>query len=251
MVAVTADIAREDRQFFYVGLAACSAAIAFGGFLPTYWIKLATGTFTGTPIQHLHGTFFFAWYLFFLAQTVMAATGRIASHRRWGLAGISIATAMIFTMVMVTLDGIDIARALGHEAEARHFAIVPLGSVPLFALFFAAAIVNVHRPDVHKRLMVLASVPLLQAAMARVFVTILAPPGAAVPPPVAATIAPGIAVDLLLVAAMVHDWRTRGKVHWVYVVGIALVLVKQLTVVPLSQSEIWWHAILQLELLAK
>jgi hypothetical protein len=41
----------------------CSKIVAFCGFLPTYWLKLADGTFSGTPIQHLHGAFFFAWYL--------------------------------------------------------------------------------------------------------------------------------------------------------------------------------------------
>lgn len=247
MVAATADVVRREGRFFYVGIAVCCAMVAFGGFLPTYWVKLASGTFHGTPIQHLHGALFFTWYLFFASQTLMVATGRLSSHRSWGLAGISLATAMAFSMVMVTLDGIAIAEGLGLGEQARRFAVVPLGSLPLFALFFISAIVNVQKPALHKRLMVLASVPLLQAAMARVFLTFLAPPDAVGPPPVAVTIAPGLAIDLLLVAAMLHDRRVYGRVHWVYKAGVILVLIKQLSVVPLSQSGLWMQSILWLE----
>jgi hypothetical protein len=53
------------------------------------------------------------------------------------------------------------------------------------------------------------------------------------------TIAPGLAVDLLLVAAMIHDRRTRGSVHPAYWVGGSAVLASQLLRVPLGRTDAW------------
>ena len=86
-------------------------------------------------------------------------------------------------------------------------------------MVFCLAIANVRRPETHKRLMLLAGISLLDAAVARWFLTFLAPPGPPGPPPVAVTIPPALVAYLLLVVAIVHDWRTRGRPHPVYVYG--------------------------------
>ena len=49
--------------------------------------------------------------------------------------------------------------------------------------------------------------------MARWFIFFLAPPGPPGPPPVPLTIPPAFVAYLLLVVAIVYDWRTRGAVH--------------------------------------
>ena len=86
-------------------------------------------------------------------------------------------------------------------------------------MVFTLAIATTRRPETHKRLMLLAGISILDAAVARWFLTFLAPPGPPGPPPVAVTIAPAFVAYLLLVAAIVFDWRTRGRPHPVYVYG--------------------------------
>ena len=89
--------------------------------------------------------------------------------------------------------------------------------------------------------MLLAGISVLDAAVARWFLTFLAPPGPPGPPPVAVTIPPALVAYLLLVVAMVHDWRTRGRPHAVYVIGgIVLVAIKLLNL-PISTTQAW-HA---------
>src|SRR3982074_2670389 len=100
--------------------------------------------------------------------------------------------------------------ALGLTDEGIAFAIVPLSGILFFAVAFTLAVANVRRPEIHKRLMLLAGISLLDAAVARWFLTFLAPPGPLGPPPVPVTIAPALVAYLLLVAAMVFDWRTRA-----------------------------------------
>ena len=232
------EVPRATRSF-YVCMAGIFVLIAFGGFIPTYWAKLATGSFTGAPILHLHGAIFFVWTLFFFVQTALVASGRTIYHRSWGLAGISLATAMVFTAVLAAINSIRVAGMIGMADEARRFAYVSLSAAVLFGGFVGAAIVWAKRPEIHKRLMLLAMIPLMHAAFARVFAAMFAPADAKGPPPVFVSVPPGLAMDLLLVSAMVYDWRTRGRPHPVYWIGGALLLADQTLAVPLSATPTW------------
>lgn len=231
--------AGQRSRWFYVGFAGVCVLIAFGGFTPTYWAPLAAGKLVAAPIAHIHGALFFTWTLFFFAQTMLVALGRSPDHRAWGLAGISLATAMACSAVLAALHSVRGAASLGMDEQALRFSFVPLSAAVLFAGFVVAAIVAVKHSEAHKRLMLMAMIPLMQAAMARVFMTFLAPPGAAGPPPVAVTVPPGLMVDLLLVAALAHDWRTRGRPHAAYLFGVPLLLAHQVLAVPMSASSTW------------
>lgn len=240
----------ERGHRFYVGMAVVFVLIAFGGFVPTYWAKLATGTFNHPAIYHLHGFVLFSWTLFYFFQTALVAAGRTLDHRSWGMLGIALATAIGFTVTMTAITTMHLDDARGFGDAARHFEAIAFVGLAVFALMFTLAIVNVRRPDWHKRLMILAMMPLMQAAMARVFLTVLAPPGGGPngpAPPIFVTIPPGIAVDLLVVAAMIYDWRTRGKVHPVYVAGLPFIIITQLLVVPIAASDTWMHTAAGLE----
>src|SRR5664280_297652 len=98
------------------------------------------------------------------------------------------------------------------------------------------------RPLAHNRLMLLASISLLDAAVARWFLTFLAPPGPPGPPPVIVTIGPALVAYLLLVVAIVVDWRSRGRPHPVYIYGGAAVLAVKLVNWPISTTAAW-HAL--------
>ena len=236
-VGVSAQQAAFRR--FYVGMAGLCLLIAFGGFVPTYWAKLADGTFSGAPILHIHGGFFFLWTLFFFVQTTLVASGRVLRHRDWGLAGISLATAMVFTVVLAAINSMHVADAQGLGDAARRFSIVSLSAAVLFAGLFGSAIALVRKIEWHRRLMLLAMIPLMQAAMARVFMVLLAPPGAVGPPPVAMALPPGLLVDLLIVAGAVYDWRTRGRVHPAYLIGGSIILAVQVLTIPLAGTDAW------------
>jgi hypothetical protein len=106
--------------------------------------------------------------------------------------------------------------------------------------FFIAAIVNIKRPETHKRIMTLLMCAMLTPAIARVFIVLFAPPGAAdAPPPPFVSIPPALVADLFIVVAMVHDWRTRGKPHAVYVIGGTIVLLQQVLTVPFAFTATW------------
>jgi hypothetical protein len=82
-------------------------------------------------------------------------------------------------------------------------------------------------------------VALMHPAIARVVLTLFAPPGAQGPPPVFVAVPPALIADLLIVVAIIYDWRTRGRPHHVYVYGGLTLLAEQLLTVPLSATETW------------
>lgn len=226
-------------RYFYFHMALACTAVAFLGFAPTYWLPMASGSFPPMPVVHVHGMVFFAWTLYFAFQTWLAASGRVARHRTIGMIGVSLATAMTILGFLAAVNTMKRSAALGQTDAGIAFAIVPLSGILFFAVAFTLAVAATRRPETHKRLMLLAGISILDAAVARWFLTFLAPPGPPGPPPVEVTILPALVAYLLLVVAIVYDWRTRGRPHPVYVYGgIALVAVKLLNW-PISVTPAW------------
>lgn len=245
MASIVVEDVRIRGNRFYVYMAAACALLAFGAFAPTYWLQLPVGTFIGPPILHIHGILFSSWTLLLLWQSWLVATGRIAHHRAWGLAGISLATAMVVVGLIASVGTLSGGLAAGYGDRSRAFLALPFSSIGMFAGFFTAAVFNIRNPETHKRLILLATIALLQAAMGRVFFALIvgvAPgirPGLGVPPPVSFAIVPSLILELLIIAGAVHDWRTRGRPHRVWVIGAAVITAVIFLRIPLSVTPAW------------
>jgi len=230
---------RVEGRYFYFTMALSFAAIAFVGFVPTYWAPMAKGTFQAAPAYHLHGLIFFSWTLYFIFQTWLVASGQTIRHRSVGLIGISLATAMIFFGILISILSVRRDTIGGMGEAARTFMIVPLTDIAFFAVFVALAMINLRRAEWHKRLMLLATIVLMPAPIARWFLTFLAPPGGPAVPPVSVATGPVVVASLLLIVAMLHDWRSRGRPHAVYVWGGGVFLAVMLLRIPVSTTPAW------------
>ena len=234
--------ATPGTRYFYFYMSLSCAAVAFLGFAPTYWLPIASGTFKANPIVHIHGMVFFCWVLFFSFQTWLAASGRVVRHRAIGMAGISFATAMTIFGTLAAINTMKTAASLGLKDEGIAFTIVPLSGILFFAVVFALAIGAVRRPEAHKRLMLLATISLLDAPVARWFLTFLAPPGPPGPPPRRSY--DSSCLCRLSATRSRHHLRlahTRTPpIHYVFG-GAALVALKLLNL-PLSATP-FWHSL--------
>jgi hypothetical protein len=220
------------------------AIIAIAGFIPTYWVPVASGSFDGQPILHLHGLLFTAWPLFFVIQATLAARGGFERHRALGYCGISLATAMLFTGLAVSIHSIEGGIQRGFEAQSRAFSIVPVTIILTFAALVVAAIANVRRPDVHMRLMLTATIALLTPAIARFLFLAFGPEGASRPglgPPLPLTLSllPSGLTDMLLAVPIVRDWRARGWPHAAYLYAAAFIVIVQIARVPFGGTGAW------------
>src|SRR5205823_9516753 len=102
-------VLRSSERHFYLWMAGVFVLMAFGGFTPTYWAPVASGTFHGPPILHIHGALLFSWTLFYFMQTAWIASGHTPTHRAWGLAGIA-----LFSVMMRSEE-----RRVGKECRSR------------------------------------------------------------------------------------------------------------------------------------
>jgi hypothetical protein len=227
---------------FYTRMAYACATVGAIGFAPTYWTPLLSGTIDVPPILHLHALVFYGWLALLITQARLAAARRLTRHRELGVFGVALVTAMCFVGTAAAVSSIKQADAAGFGDAARAFSVVPLTGIAFFAALFVIALLNVKRPDVHKRLMLVATVSILNAAVGRLFILALGgvPPGASVePPPVLVTVPAGLVTDLLLVPALLHDRKRLGHVHRTYWIAGAALLASQLLRVPLAATTMW------------
>lgn len=50
--------ARSEGRYFYLWMAGVCVCVAFGGFILTFWSKVAAGTFHAPPMVYVHGALF-------------------------------------------------------------------------------------------------------------------------------------------------------------------------------------------------
>ena len=112
--------------------------------------------------------------------------------------------------------------------EAATFLPIPLGDMVLFGAFFAAAIWYRDKMEIHKRLMVMATIAVVFAAAFRL-------QNAGVPMQWAIVV-----WYVPLVLAIAYDLFTRGRVHPVYLIGAGVMAVALLRLpFALGSTEFW------------
>ncbi|WP_135212728.1 hypothetical protein [Vitreimonas flagellata] len=245
MTAINAADSVGDRsRWFYAWMAMACLAIAVVGFVPTYFVPLTRGAAFSPPFQHIHGLLFFGWMIFFCTQTWLVATGRAQAHRDWGMLGVALATAMVASVFVIVGIRINAYANPEFAAGMRAFSWVQVSGMIFFGSVVALAIANVKKPDIHKRLMLLATIGLLDAPIARWFLVAMGglPPavnGEIPPPPVFVDLIPGALSVMFLLVPIIFDWRTRGRPHPVYMIGAGVLVAKYATLVQVSQLAAW------------
>jgi hypothetical protein len=239
--------ARARGQRIYPFMAALFLVTAVAGFGPTSVALLATVETGQRPplplILHVHAVCMGAWLLLLLVQTSLVSTGRTALHRSLGVAGFVVAPAAVATMIGVAFESWRAIAALGTEAGpewmasiagASNFLLEQIRSVVYFAVFVAwALVVRRTDPETHKRMMLLATLMPLGAAITRIEWLPTTLPGS--------YLSQYAYLLLWLAPALIHDVVRRGAVHRAYVIGLALVLPYAIASQLLWGSD-WWVA---------
>lgn len=210
----------------YIAVVALMTGIVLLGFWPFY-AALPSGGSGAHWIIYLHAAVFSGWMLLLFAQVILVYRRQARVHQRLGRIGIYYGLLVLLLGLVVTfvapIQGVLAGRSSLDEAAG--FLILPLGDMLLFAGFFAAGIAYRRRKELHKRLMVLATIALIFPAAARI--------GADT------GLWAVLAIWLLpLCLVLAHDAVTRRRVEPVYVVGTVVFLVA-FARIELMDSALW------------
>jgi hypothetical protein len=217
------------------------ATIVLAGFSRSFYGTVIGGA-AHPWIIHVHAAVYVGWLALLVAQTVLAARGDLATHRRVGTFGIAYGALVwiLGVIVSIAMPVINVHSGLASAEQAEQFVAIPLGDMALFGGFFVAAIVYRRKPEIHKRLIILAAVAVMFAAVGRAFTNVgvlIGDPGA----PLGGAPARFLVWYSPVLIGMAHDLVTRRRIHPVYVIGV-VAMAAALLRLPYSQTD-HWHEI--------
>jgi uncharacterized membrane protein YozB (DUF420 family) len=224
---------RRPDRWFYFGMGVTALVIALAGFVPGMISTTRRGPLT--LLVAAHAALFGLWLLFFMTQTALVEVGRTDVHRRLGLVGTVLAAALVVsgyaTAILQGRRGFDLSGDLNIGTDSLGPLVFPLADIATFGLLVGLGVCYRRRPDVHKRLMLLATVGgLMPAPLAHFLGHYHAPP-------------PLILVPLaaLLSASAVHDKISRARIHPVSLRGAVLLLVWFVVQARIIAPSAAWH----------
>jgi hypothetical protein len=223
-------------RYFFVAAGVLFVLVAIAGFKPSY-VDFFAGTFAIPPITHVHGALMMAWLLLLITQASLALSGSLKLHRTLGIAAIYLAAVIWISMWILTIRAFMV-----YPPEIQSFLPEPLlaqlESMILFPLFFVWAILQRRNPGSHKRLIYLATVVLLQAAVDRI--PWLPSFGLRGFWPSA------VGLDLVLAPLLIFDLLSIRRLHRITVIGALIILATHTIISLLWKNPAWdnWvHAI--------
>lgn len=155
---------RKNLSKAYLTFAIIGILVTIVGFIPTYFRPLLEAKKFGL-VFHFHGLFAASWLILFLVQTTLINKQNVGLHKKLGYFGLFI---MIGLVISLQLVGFTQSGILAQEGS--HNVITFLGTILdslTFGILVLLGIINRKRIEIHKRLMLLATILLLWVAWVR------------------------------------------------------------------------------------
>jgi hypothetical protein len=225
---VSTPSASEREHRFFMGMAVVIALIVLVGFGPTYYLRSAFRSESLQPVFHLHGFVFSTWVLFFVVQTALVFTRRTPVHRRLGVFGGVWASVMLVVGYMAAVASARRGFTPPGGPPPLVFFAIPISDLVVFTVFVVTGLYFRRQSAIHKRLMLMATISILTAAIARLPHVL----------PLGPLVFFGL-TDLLVVACVVNDRVVRGRVHPAFVWGGLFLVASQAGRLAISGTAAW------------
>ena len=241
-------VAVIDR-WFYVLMALFLIAVILIGFVPDSFSRAADigagGRPDFLPQAHFHALTMASWMALLLTQTVLMATGRKGWHMQLGVAGMVLAPLMIVAGLMLVPANFEariaFAETAGPAVQAElgktlhnmtNAVLIQLRSGVAFGVLVAMALAaRQHDSGLHKRLMILATIAPIGAALARMPFLYNTQPAS----PASTLLWPLVC----LVPMMGWDLYRQRRVHRAYWIFLSVTAVSSIAVLLLWDTAIW------------
>lgn len=205
----TAVIRKRNNRFdtlFFSGIGVFILASVLVGFAPTYYLA---GVFKAPPLPnllvHIHGAIFSSWVILLIVQIGLVGRHRVDIHRRLGMVGFGLACLVVVFGVLVATENLvrNYADKQG-SVEFKSFYAVSLSDILMFCVLAYFSFRNRFNPVAHKRLILIATLALLDAAYDRWPVPL---------PWWDDRVTPLLCTYPLLLLLMCYDWWSTGKIQ--------------------------------------
>ncbi len=157
---------RTVERAFFGGMAILLCVVVYIGFSPTYFGAGMLRAPLPSPILHVHGAVFTLWMLLYLVQSALISARRVAWHRSFGVIAYCLPPLMIVLGYIAAIDALKRGVRIGPLDPAISSAI-PLLGISCFTIVIFASWRARRRPDAHKRLILLSTIALSDAALGR------------------------------------------------------------------------------------
>ena len=227
---ITAD-ARVAERRFYTGMAFAILVTVLVGFARSFFLRplFPEHPSPTEPIFYVHGGLFTLWIVVFVVQVVLVAQRRVDLHRRIGaFGGVLVSLMVVFGVLGALKAAIRTTGFIGIPVPPLKFLAIPVFDMILFPSFVAVALLQRNNAQSHKRWMLIATLNLITAAIARW--------------PVVADLGPlayFALTDLFVVALAIWDFRSMGKLHRATLVGGLLLIISQPLRLAISGTAAW------------
>lgn len=204
----------SDQRFFTRLSLALAALIVFG-FLQ--WALRGFVDPMRTPIWiHAHGIAMLGWLATIVAQNSLAGSGNLALHRKLGWTSLGLVLLIVGLGTYAGRMALAMHRVPPFFTNAYFLALTHV-EVVVFALTVLAAIRLRRQTQWHRRLMIAATVLLMEPALGRLL-----------PMPLLGQIIGGWAITAVQVGFLAimarHDARVLGRVHPATITGMGLMV---------------------------
>jgi FtsH-binding integral membrane protein len=221
------------QRYFYFAMSLLLAAIVVSGFKRTVNDNLFHPAVPRPFILWIHGSAFAGWVIFFICQSSLVRLHKVGWHRSIGWFGAGLATVMVplgvtTSIIMARFDMMQLHQS---ESDAHAFLSIPFYDMIAFGVLVALAIYWRTKPELHRRLIFMATCGLMDAPVARfdyVFDHNLFFPF----------------LDVLIFLGVARDLLVDRRVHKVYRYALPVLIVGQSLALYLWRHDpSWWQGI--------
>lgn len=157
---------RRFDHYFFSATAWLMLACVVLGFGPTYYFAGLVKAPLPSRMIHIHGAIFSCWILLLIVQNSLAWAGRVDIHKKLGLFGFVLACLMVVVGWMAATDRL-VRGTAPPGADTYRFYLTPVTDMVIFATLIYFAFRTRRDSPAHKRIVYIATVGLLIAAIAR------------------------------------------------------------------------------------
>jgi hypothetical protein len=218
------ELTRSQYRWVAIG----AAVIAATGFARTYYLRSLFHAPVLPPPVQIHGAIMTLWCVGFVVQTWLIEARQIRLHERLGICMAALAAIIVLLGEILTVNGVAREGRL-HQIGKFHY-LLGINSVNLllFAVLVGLGIAFRGKPDLHKRLMVLAAVTLLAPAVARIVLLFSHKP-----------LPQFLAFYACILLCVVVDTVRHRRLHPVFVIGgLVVIAAFQLSYLAV-QTSVW------------